>query len=101
MPWRTITPMSQRHEFVILAAHRAVAFQELCRRFGISRKTGYKWLERYRCGGAEALCDQSRRPEHSPERTPEGLAEAVTALRRANPTWGGRKLRRRLQDLGH
>jgi transposase InsO family protein len=93
--------MSQRYEFVVLAAHRSVAFTELCRRFGISRKTGYKWLARYQAGGGEALGDRSRRPRSSPARIPACRAEEVIALRRANPSWGGRKLRRRLQDLGH
>ena len=101
MPWRTLTPMSQRYEFVILAGQSGLAFNELCRRFGVSRKTGYKWLQRYRAGGAEALQEQSRRPRHSPRQTPPAVTDAVVALRRAQPAWGGRKLRRRLQDLGH
>lgn len=100
MPWRTFTPMSQRIEFVALAMRRGLAFSELCRRFGVSRKTGYKWLERYHAGGAEALQDRSRRPRHSPHQVPAAVAEAVIALR-VETAWGGRKLRRRLQDLGH
>lgn len=101
MPWRTQTPMSQRFEFVILASQTGLAFAELCRRFQISRKTGYKWLERYRAGGAEALKDRARRPRCSPQQVRAEVAAAVLALREDNPTWGGRKLRRRLQDLGH
>lgn len=46
MPWRTLTPMSQRYEFVVLAGQSGLAFCELCRRFGVSRKTGYKWRQR-------------------------------------------------------
>lgn len=75
--------------------------KELCRRFGISRKTGYKWLERYRRGGIEALEDRSRRPQRSPALIAPQLAAEVITVRVANPAWGGRKLRRRLQDLGH
>jgi transposase InsO family protein len=92
--------MSQRYEFVVLASQSGLAFKELCRRFGISRKTGYKWLERYQQSGAEALKDRSRRPVRSPQQTPPEVGERVIALRLENPAWGGRKLRRRLQDLG-
>jgi transposase InsO family protein len=91
--------MSQRLEFVVLASERVLAFSELCRRFGVSRKTGYKWLERYRAGGAEALEDRSRKPHGSPRQVSPAVAEQVIALRQET-TWGGRKLRRRLQDLG-
>lgn len=92
--------MTQRYEFVILAQEGGVNFRELCRRFGISRKTGYKWLERYRAEGAAALRDQSRRPKRSPAQCPAAVAATVLAVRAEHPTWGGRKLRRRLQDLG-
>jgi transposase InsO family protein len=100
MPWRTVTPMSQRFEFVVLATQSGLAFSELCRRFGVSRKTGYKWLSRYRAGGNAALHDRSRKPRRSPHQVAPVVAEAVLALRRET-AWGGRKLRRRLQDLGH
>src|SRR5687767_4456051 len=100
MPWRITTSMSQRYEFVVSADHRGLPFAELCRRYGISRKTGYKWLARYRAGGTAALAEQSRRPRQSPRQTSPAMAETVIALRRET-TWGGRKLRRRLQDLGH
>lgn len=99
MPWRTFTPMSQRLEFVVLASGAGLAFSECCRRFGISRKTGYKWLQRYRAGGQAALADRSRRPRRSPRQIAPAVAEAVIALRRET-TWGGRKLRQRLQQLG-
>lgn len=92
--------MSQRYEFAILAGQAGVNFKELCRRFDISRKTGYKWLQRYRAGGAAALSDCSRRPRHSPRQCHAALAAVVVKLRGEHPTWGGRKLRRRLQDLG-
>src|SRR6218665_268476 len=100
MPWNTQTPMSQRLEFVILARAAAVPFGELCRRFKVSRKTGYKWLERFASGGAAALEDRSRRPHRSPNQVPEPLAATVIALH-LETTWGGRKLRQRLQALGH
>ena len=91
--------MSQRHEFVLLAQKRGINLRELCRRFGIAPKTGYKWLERFETEGESGLADRSRRPHRSPQRCPEPIAEAVIGLREEEPTWGGRKLRRRLQDL--
>jgi len=100
MPWRTLTPMSQRLEFVVLATQSGLAFSELCRRFGVSRKTGYKWLDRYKSGGSEGLADRSRKPQHSPKLVSRSIADAVIALR-VETGWGGRKLRRRLQDLGY
>lgn len=93
--------MSQRHEFVVLAEQAGLAMKELCLRFGISRKTGYKWRARYREGGAGALQDRSRRPKRSPATVAPEVAAEVVALRVTHPVWGGRKLRRRLQDLGH
>jgi transposase InsO family protein len=93
--------MSQRYEFVVLAGQAGANIRELCRRFGVSRKTGYKWMRRYRTGGAAGLVDRSRRPQRSPGRCREDLAAAVIEVRQANPTWGGRKLRRRLLNLGH
>ena len=100
MPWRSLTPMSQRLEFVVLATQPGLAFSELCRRFKVSRKTGYKWLARYKAGGAEALQDQARKPQRSPKQVPQALAQTVIALR-VETTWCGRKLRRRLLNLGH
>ena len=100
MPWRTLTPMSQRLEFVVLATQSGIAFSELCRRFAVSRKTGYKWLTRYKADGAQGLKDRSRCPHHSPKQVSPTVAELVIALREET-TWCGRKLRRRLQDLGH
>jgi transposase InsO family protein len=101
MPWKTPTIMSQRLEFVILARRTEVSFKELCRRFGISRKTGYKWKNRYLREGTQALPDRSRRPHHQPRLCRREVAAAVIAVRQEQPSWGGRKLRRRLQKLGH
>lgn len=91
--------MSQRHEFVVLASNAGVNFRQLCRRFRISPKTGYKWLKRFRLGGLAALGDRSRRPQKSPQTCGPAVAQKVIALRQEHPTWGGRKLRRRLRDL--
>src|SRR5215203_5800748 len=99
MPWITRTTMSQRHEFVLLASEAGINFRQLCRRFRISPKTGYKWRARFRVGGVAALLDQSRRPKSSPRLAQGERSAMVLALRQVEPTWGGRKLRRRMQDL--
>lgn len=100
MPWQEITTMESRAEFCRLVSQDDTNMSEVCRRFGISRKTGYKWLRRWQAAGGDGLIDQSRRPHTSPARTDEALEARVVALREAHPAWGGRKLRRRLQDLG-
>ena len=97
MPWRVRDAMSERLDLVTLAGQPGADMAELCRRFGISRKTGYKWLKRFAELGSEGLLDRSRRPKVSPRRTVEAVAAAALALRRANPVWGGRKIRRVLQ----
>lgn len=101
MPWKEVSLMSQREEFVALAGKERSNVSELCRRYGISRKTGYKWLERYEQEGRDGLVDHSRKPGHSPRRTGEETEKQVLALRDLHPVWGGRKLRARLQALGH
>src|SRR6266849_6074436 len=65
MPWKDVSLMSQREEFVGLARHEGSNVRQLCRRFGISAKTGYKWLTRYAAGGTEALADHSLRRKPS------------------------------------
>ena len=69
MPWRKVDIVDLRREFVTLAQTETLPMRELCRRFGISPKTGYKWLGRHARGGADALADHSRRPHASPTRT--------------------------------
>ncbi|WP_138938809.1 helix-turn-helix domain-containing protein, partial [Rubrivivax benzoatilyticus] len=86
MPWSAVTVKDQRQEFVGLARQADANVSELCRRFGISRKTGYKWLSR------EDLEDRSRRPCHSPSRTAQELQDQVLAVRGEHPAWGGRKI---------
>jgi len=100
MPWNVKDTMSLREEFICLASGRTLPFSELCRRFNISRQTGYKWVERHRTQGGEGLADQSRRPHHSPMRSPDQTVALVLELRRQHG-WGGRKIERRLRDLGH
>jgi len=93
MPWNIVTAMESRLEFVKLAGVEGANISELCRRFGISRKTGYKWLARWKESEAVGLEDHSKKPLTSPLRTSEEIEELVVATRREHPVWGGRKLR--------
>lgn len=100
MPWKDTTIVSLRLEFVTLALKEDANLSQLCKRFGISRKTGYKWLERFLEEGPTGLLDRSRRPHYSPLRTPKVVEQAVLKLRDEHPSWGGRKIARRLRVLG-
>jgi transposase InsO family protein len=100
VPWRELSVMSERRDFVTLFGPEAGQRRALCRRFGISPTTGYKVASRYRAEGEAGLADRSRRPLSSPGRTPASMEALVVAARRAYPAWGGRKLRRHLQDVG-
>lgn len=98
MSWKVCDPMSLREEFVGLACLSERNMAELCRRFGISRKTGYKWLGR--ASSDASLSARSRRPRVSPGRTAEAVEQAVLAVRDAHRFWGGRKIARVLRNLG-
>jgi transposase InsO family protein len=91
--------MSIRQEFVTLASLPESNVSLLCRRFGISRKTGYKWLDRFRQDGEPGLADRSRRPHQAPGKTEASVEQMVIELRKQHPAWGARKLKRRLEDL--
>ena len=97
MPWKEVSTMSLRREFVELAQQEGANRRALCRRFGISPTTGYRWLHRYRAAGAAGLQDRSRRPHHSPHRTPAPIEQQVLAIHAAHPAWGGRKIRATLE----
>jgi transposase InsO family protein len=99
MPWKTGSVMDQRVEFVLRAAEEE-SLAEICREFGISRPTGYLWLNRYRVvGSVMGLAEHSRRPLHSPRRTADEIEMAVLALR-DEKGWGGPKLARVLGKRG-
>lgn len=100
MPWQPRTVMQSKREFIELAQREGANRRELCRRFGISPKAGYALLARHAQEGAAALQERSRRPHTSPTRTGGEVEEAVVALRREHPAWGGRKIARRLRDQG-
>jgi putative transposase len=103
MPWRETSPMEQRLEFVREFESDLFTMTELAAQYGITPKTGYKWLERYAAEGPLGLSDRSRRPHHSPQATEAALIDAIVALRHRHPRWGPKKLlgvlRRREPDI--
>ena len=101
MPFHEGSRMDARLEFVMLASVEGANIRGLCRRFGVSPTTGYKWLERWRLDGKAGLQELSRRPHSSPSRSVAATEQAVLSVRAQHPAWGGRKITRRLKDLGH
>jgi len=92
MGWKGITIMDQRVRFIAEYLRYYFPFSELCLQFNISRKTGYKWIERYEEEGPEGLKDKSRRPHGSPYETDSEVIEAIVQARMKHPTWGPKKL---------
>lgn len=90
MPWKEVSIMDQRNEFVRLALQEGANRRELCRRFGIHPSVGYKWIGRWLSG--EELADRSRRPHSSSGRTAPAIEERILSLRDAHPAWGARKI---------
>jgi len=103
MAWREMSPMDQRMQFVTEYASGLFTMTELAEQYGISRKTGYKWVERHEAEGVSGLADRSRRPHHSPQATDPALITALVELRKRHPSWGAQKLlavlRRRQPDV--
>lgn len=100
MGWKESERVSERLEFCRLHEVGGIGMSELCRRFGVSRKTGYKWLSRWQQEGEAGLQDRSRRPLRSPRKSSDEVERAVVELRRDKPHWGGRKIRHVLQSRG-
>ena len=92
MPWRESDTMDQRLRFVHDALSEGFNFTELCARYGVRRRIGYKWLARFEQDGARGLPDRSRRPHTCPTQIRPALAELVCGFRRVHPDWGARKL---------
>src|SRR5512142_1141263 len=82
MPWRDVKPMDEKILFIADHLREAVSFSQLCERYGISRKTGYKWVERYRAEGMAGLEERSRRPHVAAGEIPYAIRKAVIELRR-------------------
>ena len=92
MPWEETRPMDQRTQFVADHQRGLYAMAELCARYGVSRKTGYKWLARYAQEGARGLHERSHAPHRCPHRIDAALAELLVAARQQHPRWGPAKL---------
>jgi putative transposase len=97
MAWKETCAMEERFRFIEAYRLEEAGLAELCRRFDISRKTGYKWLERYEAGGLEALKDRPRAPQYHPNRVIEEVEAEILKLRQKHPHWGPLKLRAKLE----
>ena len=92
MPWSVTTPMKERMCFIADLERNLYTMTELCDRHGISRKTGYKWSQRYVAEGIDGLKDRSRAPKSCPHRTEDRVVKALVEARWKHPRWGPRKL---------
>ena len=92
MPWKNVSPMEQKQQFVSLLSSDQFTMSELCKTFGISRKTGHKWRDRYAVHGMAGLVPQSRAPKSVTCRTDEAVERLIVAERRLHPTWGAKKI---------
>ena len=92
MPWSETTAMGQRVQFIRDWSRGRHTVTDLCAMYSISRKTGYKWIERYIQDGPDGLLERSRAPEDVPNRTPPNVEHALLELRLRHPRWGAKKL---------
>jgi len=92
VPWKDSTPMEERKAFIGVWGTGLYTMKELCEHFGVSRKTGYKWVNRYQEGEAGSLADRSRAPHSCPHRTPAAVEAEIIGLRQENPRWGPKKI---------
>lgn len=92
MPWKETSPMDQRLQFVSDYQRGIAPMTELCARYEISRKTGYKWIGRYADDGPLGLLERSRRPHDCPHASDPLVMDALVELRRRHPRWGPKKL---------
>jgi putative transposase len=90
MPWRHTLPMDQKTPFIADDLRRTLSITELCELYDVSRKTGYKWIERSLTSGPSGLEDRSRKPYSSPNQTPQHVVDAFIAWRCRHPSWGGK-----------
>ncbi|MGC9343046.1 MAG: integrase core domain-containing protein [Bacteroidales bacterium] len=92
MPWKEVRLMDERIRFIADYLNQYFTVTELCKRYNISRKTAYKWINRYFKAGPEALIDQCRRPHHFSTRTPLEIENEIITLRGRHSSWGAKKL---------
>lgn len=98
MPWRDKSREEQRKQFIDEVMAEEENITSLSGKYGISRKTAYKWIERYYAG--EELSDRSRRPHNTPTKTPQEMEQKLLNIRKQHPIWGPRKLKRVLENQG-
>src|SRR5258705_10674002 len=92
MPWSQTSPMDPRTQFIADYLREVLSVTELCDLYSISRKTAYKWIDRYLRRGPAGLEEHSRRPRHSPNQTDQDIVSAILEARRRHPSWGAKKL---------
>src|SRR5882762_5988424 len=97
MAWKETCVMSERIRMIGSWMGGDYAVSELAAEYGISRKTAYKWIQRFEAGGASALEDRSRAPRHHPNAVAKEVEEALLQLKAQRPLWGAPKLRRKLE----
>jgi len=103
MPWMDSTIMDLRREFVMHALKSGSNISHLCKRYGICRSTGYKWLNRYvndGFDGFDGLSDISRKPKSHPSMTDTAMVQQIIDVRKLHPAWGGRKIKRFAENKG-
>ena len=93
MPWRETHVMDERMSFIVDWRREELNVAALCRQYGVSRKTGYKWIERYEASGIEGLKDRSSAAHRHPNEVGASVAEAVIGVRAAHPSWGPKKIK--------
>ena len=96
MPWKKVLPMEEKLSFIIRVKAGVLSFAAVCREFGVSRRTGYKWWRRYQDSGLGGLAERSHRPHRCPHRQGAVWTDRVVALRLRHPSWGPKKLRVKL-----
>jgi len=102
MAWRKVLPMDERARFVLEVDKAEMSVAELCRRYGVSRKTGYKWIRRYMTGGLDGIRERSSRPHTCPHKTKQEWEIRIITERVKHCSWGPKKIREllRRKDLG-
>jgi len=92
MPWKKLLVTEARVQFVLAAKNRSESFASLCDHFGLSGKSGDKWLQRYRAGGVKALADASRRLRHRRKMHHFVLRMRLRKVRQEHPRWGAKEV---------
>jgi putative transposase len=100
MAWKEVLPMEERARFVLEAQRAEMYFAELCRRYGVSRKTGYKWMRRYIAEGLDGVGERSSKPHSCPHRTSSEWEHRIILERLKHSNWGPKKIREVLLDKG-